>query len=395
MDQEEADKQAAADKQTAAEAMQAALGKGGAGDAGDDAGADNGDDADTPKPPAALTRGRGSDRAGMGGGDGKRRAPRSLALVDAPALPYRTPEYSAWEMAVVRPEIVGRDLDVETARTAGEVQDVLRKIDLMLALATVALANRGLAGMTAGLAKLAVSASLTKQLRTAMERAAVRARDYGDRAVRSEIARQALPVGIGPGPAPTIPGAVVPVEPMAPAPDPAAMREARDAVLSAEVDRAVADEIGRRESAARTAARDAIASAGARDSGELAAVAGARAEARLQELSPARTESNVAGVVNSAFGAGRQDGVGKFEDDNPGRIRAKVYTAVMDGGTCPECAKWDGAEFPVDFPEDVTGVQCPNPKCEGGYGRCRCAWIYVLNDESTPSLPASKGPERG
>jgi hypothetical protein len=51
----------------------------------------------------------------------------------------------------------------------------------------------------------------------------------------------------------------------------------------------------------------------------------------------------------------------------------------MDLGTCDECAKWDGAEFPIDYPEDYTGVQAPNPRCAGGYGRCRCVWIYITS----------------
>jgi hypothetical protein len=58
----------------------------------------------------------------------------------------------------------------------------------------------------------------------------------------------------------------------------------------------------------------------------------------------------------------------------------------------PECAKWDGAEFPIDFPEDFTGVQAPNPRCEGTYAKCRCVWIYVTDRESVPLVPAAKGP---
>jgi hypothetical protein len=65
---------------------------------------------------------------------------------------------------------------------------------------------------------------------------------------------------------------------------------------------------------------------------------------------------------------------------------------VMDFGTCDECAKWDGAQFPIDYPEDVTGVQCPNPRCLGGISRCRCIWIYVTNLEDVPLVPAAKGP---
>lgn len=71
----------------------------------------------------------------------------------------------------------------------------------------------------------------------------------------------------------------------------------------------------------------------------------------------------------------------------------KVYSAVMDMGTCDECAKWDGAEFPIDYPEDYTGVQAPNPRCAGSYKRCRCVWIYLTSREQVPLVPASKGPQ--
>jgi hypothetical protein len=70
----------------------------------------------------------------------------------------------------------------------------------------------------------------------------------------------------------------------------------------------------------------------------------------------------------------------------------KVYSAVMDLGTCDECAKWDGAEFPIDYPEDYTGVQCPNPRCAGGYSRCRCVWIYITSPRVVPLVPSAKGP---
>lgn len=396
--QAEMDEEAAA-KEAAAEELRARMADGGINP--DDPANDPGDDAeDAPKPgqrgkPAALAR--GSDRAGAVGGDGKRRAPRALALEpgaapDTRPLPYRTPEYSAWEMAVVKPDVLARDLDVEAARAAGEVQDILRRIDLALMLAVTSLAMKGVAGMAAGLLKLAVSATLERQLRAAMTSAVERARDYGARTVRAEVARQALPAGIGPGPLPTLPAADVSPSERAPVPDPAAQAEAREALLRVEVDRAVGEELDRRVSAARGAARDAIATAGAGGGEQLQAAARQSAETRLQALSPARTRANVEGVVNAGFGGGRNEAALQIVREHPDEIRSKVYSCVMDENSCEECIKWDGAEFPVDWPESPKGVSAPNPRCEGGISRCRCLWILVSDAESTPSAPASKGP---
>src|SRR6201986_4276959 len=43
---------------------------------------------------------------------------------------YRTPAYAQWEYAILRPDVLSRDLDLQTTRTAGEVQDVLHRIDV-------------------------------------------------------------------------------------------------------------------------------------------------------------------------------------------------------------------------------------------------------------------------
>jgi hypothetical protein len=77
---------------------------------------------------------------------------------------------------------------------------------------------------------------------------------------------------------------------------------------------------------------------------------------------------------------------------NPIELVAKVYSAVMDLGTCDECAKWDGAEFPIDYPEDYTGVQAPNPRCAGTIKRCRCVWIYITDASRCRSCRRRKGP---
>jgi hypothetical protein len=180
--------------------------------------------------------------------------------------------------------------------------------------------------------------------------------------------------------------------------------EARDLHLAAEVDRAVEDEIDRREQSARTAVLTALAQAAGANPSDLASVVSTAAAAALLGLSTGRTEQNVQGVVNVGFGIGRTDAASAIADGGDNRsglvdangvainLVTKIYSAVMDGGTCEECAKWDGGHFPIDYPEDYTGVQCPNPRCAGGYAKCRCVWIYVTDLESAPSVPASKGP---
>src|SRR5258705_446095 len=61
-----------------------------------------------------------------------RRAPSA----DSPASPagsgagpLRTLEYTEWESRVLRPDVLGRDLDLEQVRLTAEVQAVLREID--------------------------------------------------------------------------------------------------------------------------------------------------------------------------------------------------------------------------------------------------------------------------
>lgn len=226
----------------------------------------------------------------------------------------------------------------------------------------------------------------------------------------------------------------------------------RDLQLEAEVDRIVEDEIDRREGSTRAALGTALAQAiGAGEA--LARIVQSLVAAALLSLTTGRTQSNVQSVVNVGFGIGRSDaadavnaaaasatgdvlplpdnrvvapdgtvsrtvtdpdtgdtttaptgervtppsggggGRSGLVDANgdPIELRFKVYSAVMDLGTCDECTKWDGAVFPIDYPEDLTGVQAPNPRCEGGYSRCRCVWIYVTDQE----LPANVGPSKG
>jgi hypothetical protein len=80
-----------------------------------------------------------------------------------------------------------------------------------------------------------------------------------------------------------------------------------DLHLAAEVDRAVEEEIDRREQSARSAALTALAQAAGAIASVLAPVASTAAKAGLIGLSTGRTQSNVEGVVNVGFGIGRSE----------------------------------------------------------------------------------------
>lgn len=177
-------------------------------------------------------------------------------------------------------------------------------------------------------------------------------------------------------------------------PPPASLEEQRRrrAALEAEVDRAVEEEISRREAAARSAAIFAIHVAGTQKPSELADAAYRAAKSGLEDLSTARTADNVAGVVNTGFGVGRADGAAILVEQNPDEIAAQVYSAVMDMGTCDECSKWDAATFPYPYTETGgAAVQAPNPRCHGTTKRCRCIWMYITTSEVPSAVPSSKG----
>jgi Protein of unknown function (DUF935) len=353
-----------------------------------------------------------------------------------PAVPgettHRSLEYSEWEMRILRPDILSRDLDVQSARLTGEVHDVLKEIDAELAADAARLAAKGPEAIAAGLRDVAVSGRLRNKLRKVMLAAAVRARAYGVNSVHTEIARQEAPEAIGPNRAPAVGSFslgqwvrqfVADIAAAAVAQDPTPEERMRDLQLSAEVDRAVEDEIARREQSVRSNLIMAMTMAGTLSIAKLIDVVKVAVSQALESLSTGRTESNVQGVVNVGFGVGRSEAAaeivaraksspgtrpdisprsgdtGSGGTGTPGRVVgnipelvAKIYSAVMDFGTCDECAKWDGARFPIDYPEDLTGVQAPNPRCYGGYSRCRCVWIYVTDREVGSITPSTKGP---
>jgi hypothetical protein len=320
---------------------------------------------------------------------------------------YRTPEYAAWEHGILRPDVLSRDLDAAVTRAADEVRVVLRTIDDALTEQVQKLAAKGAAALRAGIKSIAVSDRLRTELRKVLFAAAQRARDYGGESVVNEIDRQLGPSAIGPQRAPYVEmfGNQLRYA------TGNAEETPEDLQIGAEVDNAVEQEIDRREQGARSAALDTLRQA-VRETGDvLATIVTTAAKSALIGLSTGRTADNVEGVINVGFGVGRSETAQQIQDDAAGGgdggsrsglrdaqgapidLVAKVASAVMDLGTCDECAKWDGAEFPIDYPEDYTGVQCPNPRCAGTITRCRCVWIYLTSKESVPLVPASKGPE--
>jgi hypothetical protein len=320
----------------------------------------------------------------------------------------RTVEYTDWESRVLRPDIVGRDLDLEQVRLTAEVQAVLREIDGELRDEAESVAGQGPIAVAANVRNIAVSGALKRKLRTAMQKAADRIRTYGSNAVYSEIARQETGETVGPTRTPrsALRRFALDMREALLATDPTPEESQRNLAMSAEIDRAVEDEVDRREGSVRNSILTAIQMAGGLSIARFASVIRQAIQQSLEALSPARTNANVGGVINVAFGVGRADatqeivqgtsgGNGGGGSGVVGHISgpvAKVYSAVMDGGTCEECAKWDGGQFPIDYPEDVTGVQAPNPRCAGTYAQCRCVWILVTDREVQSKIPAAKGP---
>lgn len=325
---------------------------------------------------------------------------------------YRTREYTDWESRVLRPDVLSRDLDLEQVRLTGEVQAVLREIDAELRDEAESIAAQGPQAIAANVRNIAVSGALKRKLRAAMLKAAERMRQYGSNAVYSEVARQETGDQIGPtrSPRSALRQFALAAREALLASDPTPEEVQRNLAISAEIDRAVEDEVARREASVRSSMLTAIQMAGGLAVARFASVIKRGVQQALESLSPARTNDNVGGVINVAFGVGRADatseivagigsgggsGGGSGNGEVVGHISgpvAKVYSAVMDGGTCEECAKWDGGQFPIDYPEDVTGVQAPNPRCAGSYARCRCVFILITDREVQSIVPPAKGP---
>jgi hypothetical protein len=311
----------------------------------------------------------------------------------------RTVEFSEWEQRILQPDLLSRQLDLETSRTTAETGDVLRAIDDYLATQAEKAAADGAGALRDFNPR--VLPRFRAQLFDALSAAADRVREFGAAAVRREIRLQLGPAGVGPQ-RPSIPS--YPLSRMLRAFRDAVLlqqEDPRDIQLDAEIRRAAEEEVDRREQSARGAISVALAQGAALAAAKLAEILSTALRTALDSLSTNRTSDNVQRVVNTSFGIGRAEsaeainagGKSGITDANGKAVTLtkKIYSAVMDFGTCDECAKWDGASFPIDYPEDVTGVQCPNPRCAGG-ARCRCVFVYTTSAESVPNVPASKGP---
>jgi len=95
------------------------------------------------------------------------------------------------------------------------------------------------------------------------------------------------------------------------------------------------------------------------------AIGEALANALLKVLG---ARSIAAGVVSTALFSG----MGATFEENQDIIGGFEYSAVLDGGTCDECAALDGSTYESwDAIQDVLPNGGPNPECLGG-DRCRC-----------------------
>lgn len=80
--------------------------------------------------------------------------------------------------------------------------------------------------------------------------------------------------------------------------------------------------------------------------------------------------NNIANAsVNKAYGLGREIQAQKMASD----IEICIYSAVLDDGTCENCAPKDGQEHELGDPD----YQTPNPECRGG-DKCRCINICKI-----------------
>jgi len=93
----------------------------------------------------------------------------------------------------------------------------------------------------------------------------------------------------------------------------------------------------------------------------------------LTSLSVPVQQADLGGAVVQSYTNGRNEQASSMWSD----IETAFYSAVMDFGTCEECAELDGAEHEPNDPVYVT----PNPNCRGD-DRCRCVTIYVFREEA-------------
>ena len=95
----------------------------------------------------------------------------------------------------------------------------------------------------------------------------------------------------------------------------------------------------------------------------------------MKDLADSTVRNEARKTVSEAFSLGRQkEAEGKEE-----QIQYAIYSAILDGSVCPECAPLDGRQFQLGTP-DYYEFAPPNRRCLGG-NRCRCMYVYVMADE--------------
>ncbi len=118
---------------------------------------------------------------------------------------------------------------------------------------------------------------------------------------------------------------------------------------------------------------DALGRAMAREAADALALGATRSRARVvaARISGARAASR--GVVTRAYFGGHAE----LYEKAAGVFPAWQYTAVLDGGTCPQCKPLDGKVYPTwDAILVVLPDGGPNPACLGG-NRCRCRAVPI------------------
>lgn len=117
-----------------------------------------------------------------------------------------------------------------------------------------------------------------------------------------------------------------------------------------------------------------------------------------------RSGARVPGALDAAgrlVSGAYYGGMGQVFEEHGDLVAAWEYSAIMDGGTCSECASMDGKRYEtwedavLDMPNGG-----PNPRCYGD-GRCRCRLVpsgpapdpEVVNppEGPAPTVPAAYG----
>ena len=83
----------------------------------------------------------------------------------------------------------------------------------------------------------------------------------------------------------------------------------------------------------------------------------------------------MAGVASDLMNLGRATEAAEQAQD----IETAVYSAILDGSLCDNCAPMDGSET-TDLSEAAGWT--PNPNCLGG-DKCRCIVVYEIRQEAT------------